>query len=255
MLNIIINGDDLGCSRACNNAIFRLMALGKISSSTLMANSPHFLDAVQRAKQFPQCSFGVHLNISQFEPLTSIEIFKKHHLITPRNQFCFRKFILPTPRLMRAIQGEWHAQVARVIDHGLPISHFDSHHHVHTRLWLSPILKFLKQRFNIKKIRTKFGRFRYSRRGSLLRRLVRQGREFSHRFIQHRCLGFKTPDHFTDIHDGIEFFSTHTLVQPLTVELMCHPGVRGFKSDLTLLLSDYESGIRTPHRLISYNEL
>ncbi|MDR1434866.1 MAG: ChbG/HpnK family deacetylase [Puniceicoccales bacterium] len=255
MLNIIINADDLGSSLACNKAIFQLMSLGKISSSTLMANGPHFMDAVQGAKQFPQYSFGVHLNLSQFKPLTDAEIFKKHRLINALDQFRFQKFILPTPQLIGAIRGEWYAQVARIIDHGIPISHFDSHNHVHTHLWMFPILKFLSQKFNIKKIRSKFGRHNYSLSGHILRRLLRQFRGIPHRFIQTYFLGLKMPDHFADIYNGFNFFSTHRITHPLTIELMCHPGVCGFQKDLPTLLEDYGSKICTPHRLISYHEL
>jgi predicted glycoside hydrolase/deacetylase ChbG (UPF0249 family) len=255
MLRIIINADDLGSSKNCNDAIFQLMAHGKISSSTLMANGPYFDDAVRHIEQFPQYSFGVHLNLSQFQPLTTANIFEKHNLIDHSGQFHFRKLIFPTPKLIRAIQNEWFTQVAKVRDYGIIISHFDSHQHMHTRLWMFPILKFLSQKFNIHKIRSKFGRYNCSRNGSTLRRLVRQCCGFPHRLIQTRALGFRSPDHFAGIHDGLHFFSTHSVKGPLTVELMCHPGVSGFELDFPTLRENYEHKIRSHYRLISYNEL
>jgi predicted glycoside hydrolase/deacetylase ChbG (UPF0249 family) len=255
MLNIIINADDLGGFRSCNDGVFQLMSRGKISSSTLMANGPHFSEAARRSKQFPQYSFGVHLNLSQFAPLTSNEIFEKYRLVDRHGQFRFRKFILPTPQLIRAIQREWYAQVAKVIDHGIAVSHFDAHQHMHARLWMFPVLKFLTQKFNVKKIRSKFGVYKFSRSGHVLRRLLRQWRGYPHRFVQKYLLSLKTPDHFANIHDGIDFLSTHTVARPLTIELMCHPGVPHFEDDLPLLLSGYEDKIRSPYRLISYAKL
>ncbi|MDR3317731.1 MAG: ChbG/HpnK family deacetylase [Puniceicoccales bacterium] len=255
MLNIIINADDLGSFQTGNDAIFRLMSLGKISSSTLIANGPHFTNAIHRMKQFPQYSFGVHLNLSQFEPLTSNEIFTKYHLLDDQNQFCFKKFIFPTPQLMTAIREEWYTQIARIIDHGVKVSHLDSHQHMHTRFWMFPILKFLVQKFNIKKIRSKFSSYYYSRNGHLLRRFIRQLYGSPHYFMQKYLLHLKTPDHFANIHDGIDFLSTYIIKRPITIELMCHPGIQKFEKDFLFLLDNYESKICSPYRLISYHDL
>ena len=67
---IIVNADDLGMSAAVNEATFDLMSRGRISSATLLANAPAAREAACRAAAFPDCSFGVHLNVTQFEPLT-----------------------------------------------------------------------------------------------------------------------------------------------------------------------------------------
>src|SRR5262252_627814 len=58
-------------SAAVNEATFDLMSRGRISSATLLANAPAAREAARRAVSFPECSFGVHLNLTQFEPLTS----------------------------------------------------------------------------------------------------------------------------------------------------------------------------------------
>ncbi|MDR0740864.1 MAG: ChbG/HpnK family deacetylase [Puniceicoccales bacterium] len=255
MLKIIINADDLGGFQTCNDAVFELMAKGKISSSTLMANGPFFTDAVVRAKNFPQCSFGVHLNISQFFPLIPDKAFQESGILDSYGAFRYRKLIIPTRGLIRAIQWEWAAQVAKIRDSGITISHVDSHQHVHTRLWMYPILKFVCEKFNIKKIRSKFGRHELSRSGHFLKRIVRQVRGMSHRIIQTKILGLRSTDHFACLGDGLDFLSHRKIVTNLTIELMCHPDVPNFEDDLPTLRSDYESKIRTPFQLVSYREL
>lgn len=255
MLKIIINADDLGGFQACNDAVFKLMALGKISSSTLMANGPFFADAVARAKNFPRYSFGAHLNISQFFPLIPDAIFQQSGILDSSGAFRYRKLIVPTRGLIRAIQCEWAAQIAKICDFGIKISHIDSHQHVHTRLWMYPILKFIRQKFNIKKIRSKFGRHKLSRSGHFLRRIVRQFRGMPHRVVQTKILGLRSPDHFACLGDGLDFLSSQKIAADLTIELMCHPGVPNFESDLPTLLDHYEERIRSPFRHISYHEL
>jgi hypothetical protein len=69
-LKVIVNADDLGTSLEVNNAIFQLIAMGRVTSATLLANGAALTDAAKRSKSFPQCSFGVHLNASQWQPLT-----------------------------------------------------------------------------------------------------------------------------------------------------------------------------------------
>jgi predicted glycoside hydrolase/deacetylase ChbG (UPF0249 family) len=255
MLKIIINADDLGGFQPCNDAIFDLMARGKISSSTLMANGPFFADAVARARAFPHYSFGVHLNISQFFPLVPNPVFRRAGMLEATGEFRHRKFIVPTVELVRAIREEWYAQVAKIRDAGIVISHIDSHRHTHTRLWMGPILKFLCQKFAIKKIRSKFARQGCSCRGGLIRRLIRQLRGMPNRILLAKVLKLQSPDHFADMESGLVALSTLKFEGDLTFELMCHPGGENFPREYPLLKSDYESQILSPYRLISYHEL
>jgi predicted glycoside hydrolase/deacetylase ChbG (UPF0249 family) len=69
-MKVIVNADDLGISPAVNDAIFHLIAMGRVTSATLLANGAALTDAAKRSKSFPACSFGVHLNASEWQPLT-----------------------------------------------------------------------------------------------------------------------------------------------------------------------------------------
>src|SRR5690349_11238443 len=67
---VIINADDLGMSERVNEAIFDLMAQGRVTSATVMANGPAFRHAISGISRFPACSFGAHLNLTEFAPVT-----------------------------------------------------------------------------------------------------------------------------------------------------------------------------------------
>src|SRR5215471_2247740 len=62
-VRIIVNADDLGISEAVNEATFRAMERGVITSATMLANGPEVVAAAKLAPRFPKCSFGVHLNL------------------------------------------------------------------------------------------------------------------------------------------------------------------------------------------------
>lgn len=71
LMKIIVNADDLGMSEPVNEAIFQGMQLGTITSATVLSNGPAVRAATKQLHLFPKCSFGVHLNLTEFEPLCS----------------------------------------------------------------------------------------------------------------------------------------------------------------------------------------
>ena len=70
VVQIIVNADDLGASQMVNDVTFDLVAQGKVTSATMIANAPFLDDALHRIGGNNSCSFGVHLNLSEFQPLT-----------------------------------------------------------------------------------------------------------------------------------------------------------------------------------------
>src|SRR6185312_1140149 len=52
-----------------------------------------------------------------------------------------------------AILTEWCAQIGRLRALGVTLSHFDSHHDVHTIADLFPVLKTLQNRYGVRKVR------------------------------------------------------------------------------------------------------
>ena len=70
---VIVNADDLGINHVVNDAIFDLMARSRVTSATLIANGPAIDDAVRGAREFSFVSFGIHLNLAEFEPARPAE--------------------------------------------------------------------------------------------------------------------------------------------------------------------------------------
>src|SRR5215831_11066721 len=60
---LIINADDFGRSHASNEATFRALKDGVVSSTTLMVPCPWALHAMQLLSNHPATSFGVHLTV------------------------------------------------------------------------------------------------------------------------------------------------------------------------------------------------
>ena len=108
------------------------MDRGLVTSATVMANGPYVDEALSRLVDYPRGSFGVHLNLTEFRPLT-----RNSCLDSLRDQegnfnlTVFRHAVFPEP-LRHAILEEWSSQIEKLQSRGLTISHIDSHHGTHT---------------------------------------------------------------------------------------------------------------------------
>jgi len=149
---VIINADDLGISEHVNEAIFDLMAEKRISSATVMANGPALHHAASKLKHFPRCSFGAHLNLTEFQPVSA---GRGAALLTDADGIMSRSILKKSfsLNLLSAMYEELCSQVNRLKSAGVGVSHFDSHHHVHTNPRVLPILKALQRRFGVHKVR------------------------------------------------------------------------------------------------------
>ncbi|MDP2313416.1 MAG: ChbG/HpnK family deacetylase [Pseudomonadota bacterium] len=225
-LRVVVNADDLGMSPAVDRAIFAGVDAGYLTSTSVLANGPTVRDALRELATLgpgARVSVGVHLNLTEFAPLTrSVE-----HLLDPDGRFD------PDSRLVRrtdadAVTAEWAAQIRRVLDAGVRVSHLDSHQHVHHHPLLSPVLTALRARFGIARVRG-MGALRPKVGGSLGAQVharlgaLRQ-RARADRFIHAlRRDGAVTTDGFA----SVSVFLAHAAALPRewrTVELMAHPG-------------------------------
>jgi chitin disaccharide deacetylase len=129
---IIINADDFGLSEKVNSTILTLHRSGIISSTTLMAKSKSFNSAVEISKDNPGLGVGVHLCLDgpfnmddHYKTIInkdSDEFYNNHQIIKKIKKLSVNK---------SEIYREYCLQVEKVLDHGVPVTHLDHHHHLH----------------------------------------------------------------------------------------------------------------------------
>jgi predicted glycoside hydrolase/deacetylase ChbG (UPF0249 family) len=250
---VIINADDLGLSPGVNDAVFGLMSRGRVTSATIMANGPALRDAAARSRQFPRCSFGVHMNLTDLPPLTGNKDLAP--LLGDDGSFARKARDVPiTPTIADAIRLEWCAQIDRVRSLGVPISHLDSHHHIHTHAPLFSILKSVQSYSGITRVRTTMNLYDPADppRGGRTMLLKKRLWDLALRWRPPRA---RTSRLFTS------FLIYHNLLPAVPraglVELMTHPGSPNpeFQREERLLETPWESRSTVPIRLISYNDI
>jgi predicted glycoside hydrolase/deacetylase ChbG (UPF0249 family) len=246
---VIVNADDLGISEAVNHATFELMAKGRISSATIMANGPAVQQAARLSRRFPAYSFGVHLNLTQFEPLTGGS--RARLLVDDCGQMSrANERTQPTTERLWAMYEEMCAQIDRVVALGVNVSHLDSHNHIHTRPALFPALKNAQRRYGIRRVRLSKNFYSSDRPCAPGLRWKKDAFNWALKSIYRT----RTTEAFTE-------FLTYWHADPVSrrwvglIELMVHPGAAGALEETAILDGDgfALAGLHLP--LIPYSRL
>jgi hopanoid biosynthesis associated protein HpnK len=165
---LIVNADDFGLTTGVNRGIVEAHSTGIVTSTTLMANSAAFDDAVQLARSNPKLSVGCHLVLVDGSPLLGRD--KVPSLMDPRNPGCFYQNISSfaqralTGRFdANEIEAEATAQIRKLQSAGIQVSHVDTHKHTHMfPQVLRPLLAAAKA-CGVPAVRNPFGWMAFSR--------------------------------------------------------------------------------------------
>ncbi len=222
-IDVIVNADDFGLCREISAGIVRAYEKGIVTSTSVVVNGAYFREGVSLLRS---CGIdaGVHLTITGREAPVSGVV---GGLVDSAGLF-LRSYREVVPRIVLgrfdrdALRRELYAQVAMAEDSGIPISHIDSHQHLHLLPGIRDIVVELAQRFRIRWVRVPLahgpgprGLMMNVLASGLRSRLKAHGLAFTDRFR-----GFEHGGH-------LAFARLSSLVRRLghgITELMVHPG-------------------------------
>lgn len=250
MSNLIINADDFGISKEVNLAIMALMDLNLCLDTTLLVN---FEDSRQAAElaiaQNRKDNIGIHLNLTEGHPLTN-KIKNESRFCNEKGLFEHKKrqhimFLTNSEKI--AVKEELTSQIRLCREFGIPVSHADSHNHIHEE----PGLLFLmidvlkKEKIPFLRLSNNLGKT------SFVNTIYRNA--YNIMIHYHKLAG---TDYFGSIANLN--INRHEFKQDTFLELMIHPGkIIGnqvfdvySKENLSMLLPDIIAG----HKLMSYNQ-
>jgi len=247
-LLIIINADDFGASAQVNDAICRELDAGRVTSATLMANGPVFQDATRRVRAY-RASFGVHLNLTEFPPLTSSPEIKRL-FDAQGNLHPGLRYRLFSPRELGAIYQEFAAQILRTMQAGVRISHLDSHWHIHTRPDFVPMIQLLQHEYGIKRVRSRLNLYPIQQPPSLLNRVAIPMCNAALRMYP----GQRTTDRMAPLAVFVQHLRAGHKPDFASIELMVHPGHENpqYISEMKLLVSDWTASIQRPFKIVTF---
>jgi len=233
---IIINADDFGLCEGVNRAVAEAHTKGILTSATIMTNMPAAAEAIEIAKQLPDIGIGVHLNLTDGQPVSKdadvrLLVNTDGHFAHSPTRLSFRSFI--SPRFRNAVKVELAAQIRWAVERDLRPTHLDSHKHIHSFPAIYPLVCDLARQFEIPAIRFTYEPRSFStmpgllpsgdgkKKASLIRIMARINRLQNSSF-------FKTDMLLGVAHTGrinTDFFRAVALYnRALVAEIMTHPG-------------------------------
>lgn len=152
-LELIINADDFGLNSLCTEAIAQSFRKGLITDTTIVANGGAFDEAAKLATSDFNGKVGIHFNLTEGTPLT--EDIKQLPLFCNDGAFHGKINRLKplSVRESKAVGEELTAQCTRLLEAGINITHADSHHHIHTGIFIAPVVMQVCKENHIGKIR------------------------------------------------------------------------------------------------------
>ena len=243
MRRLIINADDFGLTAGVNRAIVEAHQRGVVTSATMMANAGAVGDAVTCALQ-TRLSVGCHVVLIDGAPLLPPRDVSSL-VVADGAGACFHdSWLRFAARALRRhfdedqIAAEVEAQIRKIQQRGLPVTHVDSHKHVHLLpSVLAPMLRAAKA-CGVRAVRNPFAPIKPLALAHLLRRprlLTRYSevkllRRFSSEFRSTvEAAGMATTDGTfgivaTGSLDEQLFAAIVGSLPEGTWELVCHPG-------------------------------
>ena len=131
---VIINADDFGLCEAVNQGVVEAFDHGIVTSASLLVTGEALEEAVALAHARPQLDLGLHLALTQTRPVSppaSIPSLVTSHGDFPPTWSAFLSRYLRGAIRLQEVEIELRGQIERALASGLPVSHLDSHQHLH----------------------------------------------------------------------------------------------------------------------------
>lgn len=233
---IIINADDFGRHAEINRAVEEGLVHGCLRSATVMPGGAAFAGAIDIARRHEELGLGVHFTLVDGHPILPTEeipsLVGSEGDFLPDHTALLKRYLKGSINL-EEVRRELAAQLQKVEATGIPISHVDSHQHMHTLPGIIDIVLDLAARAGIRAVRTPRTPLFAGAFGGLGQLVGRLGLSTLARLAAckaHRR-GLLTPDNFAGIVAG-EAVSEGELLHLIahlpqgTTEVMMHPGMK-----------------------------
>lgn len=190
MKQLIITSDDFGLSTGVNRAVEQAWRNGILTCASIMPGGAAFDHAVKIAKANPGLQVGLHLTLIQGKAILPHDRILE--LVKPSGEFSnnpvragFRYFI--DRGLYTQLKREIEAQIVKVVDAGIPLTHVDGHLNIHMHPTIFRILAELMPRYGITSFRLSQERLSHNLSFDKTRRLGKTVERFIFSSLADHC--------------------------------------------------------------------
>lgn len=156
MKQLIITSDDFGLSPGVNRAVEQAWRDGLLTCASIMPGAASFDEAVEISRRNPGLQVGLHLTLVQGRgvlPPDSIPgLVDRDGNFTDNPVAAGMRYFFDRG-LFCQLKREIEAQIVRVLDAGIPLTHIDGHLNIHLHPTIFSILAGLMPRYGISSFR------------------------------------------------------------------------------------------------------
>jgi len=157
---LVVTADELGLNPRRNQGIVDAHVKGIVTSASMLAYGPAFREAVKIARALPKLDIGLHLNLSEGDPL----VLGHKTLAGQDGRFWGRQEARRRAREglfdLREVEREAEAQIDTLKQAGIRVTHLSSIDHVHIRGELARSLSIVSRRHGVRCFRCPADRIR-----------------------------------------------------------------------------------------------
>lgn len=256
---MIVNADDFGRHELINKAVEQGIVEGCLRSATLMPGGRAFDSAVAVAKRHKDLGVGIHFTLVNGYPILPPDEIPS--LVTNQGVFyddymIFVKRFIAGKINYEEVRAELAAQLQKLKQTGLELTHADSHQHMHTLPGIIDIVLDIAKGAGIKAVRAPRTPLLFGKCNGIAQLIGRLGLGTLARLAAVKAENKKiaTTEHFAGIVAGEAVAEPYLMniilnLQPGTTEVMMHPGMdngvlvpacnwnHDFEAELTAIVS------------------
>ena len=258
-MRVVLHADDFGASADTVRATIECYEQGALTSASIMPAMPATAEAVEFARANPDLDVGVHLTFvgeGDERPLSPRDEIAG--LVDENGRFLATRTIrlraLARRLPVEQIEREMTAQISAVRDHGVEISHVDSHRHVHKLPSFREALARVLPALGIERVRAVQDVYLRKPRksptywlgGRWQKELARRFTTTDHMYMPTSAADVAWEQPLAEIARGLNG----------TLEVGVHPGYGGWRDgERTSVLAFAELARRDGHELVSWKAL
>lgn len=222
-MKFIVNADDFGRNSKANQRIAQCFQNDVISTSTIMANMPGFNEAIEIiVSNGFESRIGIHVVLDEGKPITE-QMQNCRKFCDESGQY---KDNIPRHQYLNKAEREIVAleilaQIKRIKDAGISVSHLDSHRHRHQDIWIAIAIRKALKKSDIRFVR------RHKSKDKVLKRLYGWLVERIYLFNSNILM----VDKFYSLYDDVNLNEKSGGV----IEIMCHPEI---DDDFNILMNE-----------------
>lgn len=239
MKGLLINADDFGMSENVSSAIISLGKKGLLRNTSILTNFDAFEVSIKDLKNTEICA-GLHFNVLDGIPISKRTLHT--NLVGDNGRFLRSPYILYKNILIKKIREkdievEYRAQIEKLLEKDINITHINGHQHIHAFPIINRLTIKLAKEYHIPCVRIPceyFPEYAYSHKRKYMASIINMyGNNL-------RMMTIAADIKFCDYFSGISYVGRinkeifNNIVNKLpdgVTELMCHP-INNFSNEI-----------------------